>query len=129
MRAHPIARIELCLDVSDLDRATAFWTETLGYAPAGTAGQYRSLIDPNGHGPNLLLQQVDDVKHDKNRMHLDLHAQDIEVEADRLVALGAQRLDPEPLREAGTAWIRMTDPEGNEFCVCQLQPHDLGARD
>ena len=42
----------------------------------------------------------------------------LEVECDRLVALGATRLrrdEPAPPMSAG--FIVMTDPEGNEFCL------------
>ena len=53
-------------------------------------------------------------------MHLDVHAADIEAEAARLVGLGATRTREAPFAEAGTSWILMADPEGNEFCVCQL---------
>ena len=53
-------------------------------------------------------------------MHLDVHAADIEAEARRLVGLGATRLRDELFVETGTEWILMADPEGNEFCVCQL---------
>ena len=114
-------RIEVVIDVSDADRAVAFWSAALGYETHGRAGQYRSLVDPQGVGPKLVLQEVADVKAGKNRVHLDVHAPDVAVEVDRLRALGATRLDAEPLVEAGTSWVRMLDPDGNEFCVCQLQ--------
>jgi hypothetical protein len=42
----------------------------------------------------------------------------LEVECDRLVALGATRVrrhEPAPPLSAG--FIVMTDPEGNEFCL------------
>jgi hypothetical protein len=42
----------------------------------------------------------------------------LEVECDRLVALGAARVrryEPAPPMSAG--FIVMTDPEGNEFCL------------
>jgi predicted enzyme related to lactoylglutathione lyase len=51
-------------------------------------------------------------------MHLDIDASDIEGEATRLEALGARRIHAAQIHEHGTAWILMTDPEGNEFCVC-----------
>jgi hypothetical protein len=63
-----------------------------------------------------MLQRVPEQKSVKNRMHLDIRAQDIESEAKRLEGLGARRIDigqgPDP------GWITMADPEGNEFCVC-----------
>ncbi len=118
--AGPVAsRVQLVLDVSDADLAAAFWAAALGYVPYGRWEQYRSLVDPDGAGPKLILQEVADVKSGKNRMHLDVHVADVEAEVERLTLLGALRLDLEPVAEAGTSWIRMQDPDGNEFCVCQ----------
>ena len=54
----------------------------------------------------------------KNRMHLDIETADIEREAQRLIGLGAQRLDDSTCSEDGSTWILMADPEGNEFCIC-----------
>ena len=89
----------------------------------------RSAIeDPDGDGPRLFFQQVPEGKIAKNRVHLDVRAAPglqgeermaaLEVECDRLVALGAvrvSRFDPEP--PLGGGHIVMTDPEGNEFCL------------
>lgn len=89
----------------------------------------RSAIeDPDGHGPRLFFQQVPEDKTTKNRVHLDVRAAPglqgqermaaLEAEADRLIALGAKRLqrfEPEPPMNAGH--IIMADPEGNEFCL------------
>ena len=121
--AGPVASpVQLVLDVSDADRAAAFWAAALGYVPFGRWEQYRSLVDPDGAGPKLILQQVADAKSGKNRMHLDVHVPDVEAEVTRLTGLGATRLDAEPIAEAGTLWVRMQDPDGNEFCVCRLEP-------
>jgi predicted enzyme related to lactoylglutathione lyase len=115
------AKLEIVLDVTDADRATAFWAGALGYQSYGRWEQYRSLVDPDGVGPKLILQEVADVKQGKNRMHVDLHAADVDAEVARLTTLGATPLDQQPLAEAGTRWVRMADPDGNEFCVCQQQ--------
>ncbi len=50
-------------------------------------------------------------------MHLDIVADDIEAEINRLEALGADRLDQGVQSFGGTQWVRMSDPEQNEFCV------------
>jgi len=113
--------LEVVVDVADADRALAFWSAALGYRPYGNFAQYRSLVDPDGVGPKLVLQEVADAKDGKNRVHLDLHVADVEAEVARLEGLGATRLDDAPIAEAGTHWVRMSDPDGNEFCVCQLQ--------
>ena len=114
--------LEVVVDVADADRAVAFWSAALGYRLYGGWEQYRSLVDPDGVGPKVILQQVSDPKAGKNRVHLDLHAPDVETEVRRLTELGATRLDEAPLTEAGTAWVRMADPDGNEFCVCLQDP-------
>jgi len=53
----------------------------------------------------------------KNRMHLDIVADDIEGEVERLEGLGAARVDDDVQSFGGTRWVRMSDPEQNEFCV------------
>ncbi len=49
-------------------------------------------------------------------MHLDLYTDDQAAEVERLTRLGARALRHQP--EPGNDYIVMTDPEGNEFCVC-----------
>ncbi len=116
-----VAKLELVLDCADADRLADFWAAALGYRRLGSAGNYRSLVDPDRISPKLILQEVAEPKTAKNRLHLDLHAADIEAEASRLVGLGATRTRDEPFLEHGTSWILMADPEGNEFCVCELE--------
>jgi predicted enzyme related to lactoylglutathione lyase len=112
-----VSHVEVAIDGVDVDQLAAFWAAALGYDHHGTFEQYRSLTDPDGRGPKLIVQQVPEGRSTKNRVHLDLHVPDVESEVNRLVSLGATRLDVEPIREAGTYWIRMLDPDGNEFCV------------
>jgi predicted enzyme related to lactoylglutathione lyase len=110
--------LEIVLDCADVDAQADFWAAALGYERFGAAGQYRSLVPGAGRrGTKLVLQQVDEPKTVKNRVHLDVIASDIDAEATRLIALGAQRR--EDFAEHGHRWIAMVDPEGNEFCVCE----------
>ena len=53
----------------------------------------------------------------KNRVHLDLTttADDRDAEIERLIALGARRVDIGQTGEE--SWDVLADPEGNEFCV------------
>src|SRR5258706_72481 len=82
------------------------------------AASASALLPNRPPGPELVLQKVAEPKHGKNRMHLDIEVADIETEATRLEALGAVRVQTDHLSEHGSTWILMTDPEGNEFCVC-----------
>jgi hypothetical protein len=65
-----------------------------------------------GAGPRLCFQRIDEPKVVKNRVHLDLRADDLEREVERLVGLGA-RVSARPRAD----WVVLVDPEGNEFCV------------
>lgn len=72
------------------------------------------LVEPTAQGgPRLYFQKVAEPKTTKNRVHLDLRADDVEAEVDRLVSLGAVEL-----HRSGW-WVTLEDPEGNEFCVHQ----------
>jgi predicted enzyme related to lactoylglutathione lyase len=53
----------------------------------------------------------------KNRMHVDIISDDVEVEVGRLEALGARRLHDGVQTFGPTRWVTMADPEDNEFCV------------
>lgn len=55
----------------------------------------------------------------KNRVHLDLLAQDLEAEVGRLVAIGAAIFGDHRTSEG---WVVLTDPEGNELCLTATIP-------
>ena len=116
--------VELTLDVNDPARMIAFWTQVLGYLvededrfDADEDRVYWSLADPAGHGPRLVIQRVPEPVTAKARLHIDVHVPDIEAAASSAVTLGAERIDLEPIAEVGATWIRLTDPEGNVFCL------------
>ena len=108
-------RIEFTLDCTDLDRMTRFWQDAVGFVVVGVIeGRYVSL---RSHDVALTLQQVEEPKTVKNRMHLDLLVDDVELEVSRLEDLGATRLTPTAREEFGQTWFVLADPEGNEFCL------------
>ena len=115
--------VELALDVNDPERMIAFWSQVLGYVvedegrfDTDADRVYWSIVDPAGRGPRLVIQRVPEPMTAKTRVHIDVHVPDIESAAKAAVALGATRVDAEPMAEVGAAWIRLTDPEGNIFC-------------
>lgn len=87
-----------------------------------------AVVPPGGAtGPRLFFQRVPEPKTVKNRVHLDVRAAPglagdermgaLEAEAERLVALGAIRLQRFEPRGIDVGHIVMADPEGNEFCL------------
>ena len=112
------ARVDLVLDCGEPQKLADFWRDALNYRDYYTDANIAVLVPKEGISPPLVLQGVPEPKAGKNRMHLDIVVDEIEPEIERLKALGAQRLD-EGVRCVGeTCWVRMTDPENNEFCVC-----------
>ncbi|PDP87323.1 hypothetical protein CQJ94_12630 [Glycomyces fuscus] len=65
----------------------------------------------SGAVPRLFFNKVPERKRTKNRVHLDLWAEDVEAEAERLTRLGASR------KARVQDWVVMADPEGNEFDI------------
>jgi catechol 2,3-dioxygenase-like lactoylglutathione lyase family enzyme len=98
------------LNVSDTARAARFWSRALGYVHQQDAPAF--LLPPNGEGIRLHLDEDD-------RTHLDLwvdrERSDWPAEVDRLVALGATRVDWVYPEDAD--FVVLADTEGNLFCV------------
>jgi hypothetical protein len=111
------ASVELVLDCAEPARLGAFWRPALDYRDYYTDANLAVLVPNEGIASPLLLQRVPEPKVGKNRMHLDIVADDLEVEVQRLEALGARRIDEGVQSFGGTKWVRMADPEENEFCV------------
>jgi hypothetical protein len=65
--------------------------------------------------PALFFAKVPEPRSHKNRVHIDLEADDREKEIARLLELGATRGADHD--EYGHSWTVMTDLEGNEFCI------------
>jgi hypothetical protein len=88
----------------------------------------RALEDPTGVGPRVFIQRVPEPKTAKNRMHLDLDVGGghevpleerrarVDAEVARLKGFGATD-ERGSIEQRGEYWVRMNDPEGNEFCV------------
>jgi hypothetical protein len=64
----------------------------------------------------MLFLPVDDKKLTKNRIHIDLRPDDQAAEVERLISLGASRVE---IGQGDVSWVVLADPEGNEFCVLQ----------
>jgi predicted enzyme related to lactoylglutathione lyase len=111
------ATLELVLDCQDPNRLADFWRQALNYRDHYIDTELAVLVPSDGSAAPLLLQRVPEPKTVKNRMHLDLIVDDIETEVHRLEVLGARRIDQDVQHFGGTRWVRLSDPEQNEFCV------------
>jgi hypothetical protein len=139
--------VQVTFDCADPAALAAFWAEALGYVlqpppegfeswdaaldawgvPSDQRNDRSAILDPEGAGPRYFFQRVPEGKTAKNRLHLDVRAAPglredermtaLEVECDRLVALGARRLERFEPGGISAGHLVMQDPEGNEFCL------------
>lgn len=139
--------IQLVFDCADPDRIATFWAEVLGYRfqpppdgfetwdaflasigiPEAQRHDANAIIDPDGVRPRIFFQKVPEPKAAKNRLHIDVNASGgtrdlaekkrlVGAAVDRFKALGATD-HRGPMERGEEYWVRMNDPEGNEFCV------------
>ncbi|WP_166137982.1 VOC family protein [Nocardioides ochotonae] len=141
-----IREVQVTVDCADPRALSLFYNAVLGYQlpplppgfgswddfaaslPPEQRNSASASEDPVGRGPRMFFQRVPEAKSVKNRIHLDVRAAPgltgeermaaLEAEAERLVALGARRLERhEPAPPMGAGHLVMSDPEGNEFCL------------
>jgi catechol 2,3-dioxygenase-like lactoylglutathione lyase family enzyme len=139
--------VQVTVDCADPAALSGFWAEVMGYrldppppgfdswvdaltawgVPESEHNSRSAVSDPDGAGPRLFFQRVPEGKSAKNRVHLDVRAAPglqgeermaaLEAEADRLVGLGATRVERFEPDQFTAGHIVMQDPEGNEFCL------------
>jgi catechol 2,3-dioxygenase-like lactoylglutathione lyase family enzyme len=96
-----------------------FWSAALSWPLVWDQNEETAIQSPNGGtkvawgGPPVAPK----LGRNRQRFELLAHGGDLEAEVDRLIALGARRL------ETGTGGgIELADPDGNEFCVLEPSP-------
>ena len=109
------------LGAADMGRAVRFWTQALGYElrEGGPGADWSSLTPAGGLGTGIGLQCSDTAAQVHPRVHLDLYADgaaDQAAEVERLVGLGAERVDWD-LYPEDPDFVVLADTEGNRFCI------------
>jgi predicted enzyme related to lactoylglutathione lyase len=101
------------IDAVDPQGLAAWWGEALGWQVEG-----RSCRPEPGSDLRLEFMPGGTAKRDKNRVHIDFGAVDVQAAVDRLLAMGATLAWEEDFGP-GSRYrnVVLRDPEGNEFCV------------
>ncbi|MBP1233058.1 catechol 2,3-dioxygenase-like lactoylglutathione lyase family enzyme [Arthrobacter sp. PvP102] len=107
----------IVIRVDDLPAQMAFWQAALGFEPRHEPeADFVILQPPGGAGTCISLDRVPSSVHIPPRIHLDLYTEDQSGEVQRLLDLGATRIEWSK-RPADADYVIMADPEGNRFCV------------
>jgi predicted enzyme related to lactoylglutathione lyase len=111
---------EVNIDCTNNERVAQFWADVLGWKV-----QRKDDIlwmcesgDPMERSLILVFVNVPETKTVKNRVHIDISpsGSDQAEETERLIALGARRID---IGQGDVSWVVLADPEGNEFCLLE----------
>lgn len=104
--------------VRDVPRAIQFWCDALSYKLLREPSDDWAILVPcDGAGAQMAITKVSSNAENRQRHHLDLYANDQFAEIERLVNLGARRVEwryPD-----GADYVVLADPDGNKFCVVQ----------
>ena len=94
-----------------------FWSKALGWPLVWDQDQETAIRSPHG-GPKITWGGPPlKPKTGKHRLHFDIVPPadgDQHAEVDRLVSLGATRVD---IGQGEAGWVVLADPDGHEFCV------------
>jgi predicted enzyme related to lactoylglutathione lyase len=96
-----------------------FWSKALELEEKVRYPSYVWLSRLSDGGPALALQKVPEPRTGKNRIHLDLVADDPAAFTARVLELGGTKVEDHEM--SGFHWSVLADPEGNVFCV--TPPH------
>ncbi len=117
----------VCIDAVEPRLVADFWAAVLGSEVIEDGDEGISLASPGRELPTLDIVPVPEAKQVKNRLHLDLRADQtsFDAEVDRLEGLGARRVDIG--QGPDVTWVVFGDPEGNEFCLLRRTVQEVMA--
>lgn len=110
---------QVTFDSNDVPVLAAFWAQVFGTEVDAGGNEFAATVNKAGGGPAMMFLKVPEPRTGKNRVHLDLASADWAAEVDRIVGLGAKRLDE--YDEYGVHWVTLADPEGNLFDLAELR--------
>ncbi|MFI6078771.1 VOC family protein [Actinoplanes sp. NPDC051343] len=112
--------LEVGIDALDIPAIRPFWKAILGYADeAGNDGPKDPIVDPDGHGPAIWFQQMDEPRPQRNRIHFDVSVPHDEAGERIAAAVDHGGLVVSDSR-APAFWV-LSDAEGNEACITTWQ--------
>lgn len=106
--------LQVGIDALDVESVKAFWRAALGYVD-DPRPDLHDLYDPRRLSPPVFLQQMDEPREQRNRIHIDLFvpADQAEARIAAAVAAGGRLVDDPSAPE----WWTLADPEGNELDI------------
>lgn len=123
----------ITVDTTDARALSRWWRDAFDATVLEENEGWFVVLSLGEGSPLLAFQQVEDpagvegplsvapAERAKNRIHLDLVAQDRAATVDRLLAAGAVLVAEREM--PGMSWVTLADPDGNQFCVAAAAEH------
>ena len=105
----------ITFDSADPVPLATWWAGLIGAEVGDTNGGWFVMVSGGSIPVRLGFQKVADPTPGKNKLHLDLHTEDLEAEVARCLAAGATEVDRQAM--GAMSWAILADPDGNRFCV------------
>jgi hypothetical protein len=106
-------------DTHDAVELGQWWAEQTGAQVTETYDGWFVVVKGGSLPVILAFQKVEDATPGKNRLHLDLSADDLDAEVDRLVGAGATLVAKRG--DESFRWVTLEDPHGNQFDVAEAR--------
>jgi len=110
-----VSLYQIAIDTHDAPALARFWTRVLDWKILYEDPEEIVIGADETAMPGIVFLTVPEGKTVKNRLHLDLAPDDQAAEVERIIGLGARRVDIG--QGDDVTWGVLADPEGNEFCV------------
>ena len=109
---------QITVDATDAAAIAGFWSALIDQPVDEGGSEFFATVgrtSPSNPWPVLMFIKVPEPKAGKNRVHLDLRADDFRDQIERAVGLGATHVGN--FDEYGMTWATLLDPAGNEFDI------------
>lgn len=121
MSAPELKLAMITIDAEDALALSSWWRDAFGAAVIEDNDGWFVILALGEGMPLLAFQKVDEPTPGKNRIHLDLVAQDRSATVRRLLDAGATLIAEREM--PGMSWVTLADPAGNQFCVAAAADH------
>jgi hypothetical protein len=112
-------RISIVVDCTDVVRLAEFWRQIVGgEINTATASDEWVALEGIPQFEYFGFQQVPESKVVKNRTHIDVMVESLELSRDHALGIGARSIG-DIVEQQIYRFQVMSDPEGNEFCFVQ----------
>ena len=121
------------VDCHNAYELSEWWKPVLGYVDIdgdpNLPGHEECMIRDPDTGHQVLFIEVPDESLPAKRIHFDLRPREgtRDEELARLLAHGATQVQ-DTRTSAGTGWVVLSDPEGNQFCILRSEAEVAATR-